>query len=77
MRKERRAQERRPSVHIRNVHTGSEVSSVVGTVSRTCLIGDCSSSSMVDSSRKLLLGGASVSKVAILRVRDKLSAVSR
>jgi hypothetical protein len=43
--KERSAQEMKPIVHIRNVHTGSVESSVVGTVSRTCSTGDTSSSS--------------------------------
>lgn len=36
--------ESRPSVHIRNVHTGRDGSSVTGTVSRTSSIGNASSS---------------------------------
>lgn len=38
-------QERVPKTHMRNVKTGNEGSSVVGTVSATCRIGEFSSSS--------------------------------
>ena len=63
-----------PRNHIRNVHTGSDGSSLVGTVSRTCSIGDCSSSSMVGLSCSLLLGGAaSVSKLPMIK-RERLKA---
>jgi len=45
LRKLMSAHDSSPMLHIRNVHTGSDESSVVGTVSRTCSIGDVSSSS--------------------------------
>lgn len=45
LRKERRTHERVPSTHIRNVRTGREGSSVVGTVRATCSTGEFSSSS--------------------------------
>lgn len=40
-----KTQETVPKNHIRKVRTGSEGSSVIGTVSATCLIGEFSSSS--------------------------------
>lgn len=56
--KERRQQETSPKNHILKVHTGRKGSSVLGTVKRTCSIGDISSSS----SASFLLGGeASIS----------------
>lgn len=45
MRNDKRMQERVPKTHMRNVKTGNEGSSVVGTVSATCRIGEFSSSS--------------------------------
>jgi hypothetical protein len=45
LRKERRAHESKPKVHIRKVHTGWVGSSVLDTVSRTSSMGDSSSSS--------------------------------
>ena len=44
LRNERRAQEISPRNHIRNVHTGRDVSSSLGTVNRTSSIGETSSS---------------------------------
>lgn len=45
MRKDKRIHERVPKTHMRNVSTGNEGSSVVGTVSATSRIGEFSSSS--------------------------------
>lgn len=47
MRNDRRAHDIRPKNHIRKVHTGRVGSSLLVTVSRTCSMGDMSSSSMV------------------------------
>lgn len=64
LRKERRMQENRPIVHIRNVHTGSDVSSSFNTVRRTSSMGDKSSSV----SSRLVLGAASISRVVVVVV---------
>lgn len=45
LRNDKRIHERVPKTHMRNVKTGNEGSSVVGTVSATCRIGEFSSSS--------------------------------
>lgn len=45
LRKERSAQEAVPRTHMRKVRTGMEGSSVIGTVSATCSIGEFSTSS--------------------------------
>ena len=42
LRKERRPHARVPRIHVRNVKLGREVSSVIGTVRATCLIGEFS-----------------------------------
>lgn len=50
MRNDKRMQEILPKTHMRNVRTGNEWSSVVGTVSATSRIGEFSSSSSASSS---------------------------
>lgn len=71
MRKESSAHENRPRNHMRKVHTGSDVSSVLGTVSRTCSTGESSSSSIEGSSVSFLLGSRSISTVPILFEKGK------
>lgn len=63
-------QEIKPKTHIRKVHTGRVGSSVVGTVKRTCSIGDISSSSSLSGISPLfkivVLTGVSTSMVLFL-----------
>ena len=61
-----------PNTHILKVHTGSDGSSVLGTVKRTCSIGDSSSSS---SCVMGLVGGDSVATVPI--VADSLDSMGQ
>jgi hypothetical protein len=63
LKKERSAQETMPMVHMRNVHTGSVGSSVVGTVSRTCSTSATSPSSSSPTAATLRLGCRSISIV--------------
>lgn len=67
LRKERRAHESRPKVHIRKVHTGRVGSSVLDTVSRTCSTGESLSSSTTSQAAVVLVSGCGVciSKVAM------------
>lgn len=53
LRKDRRMHERAPKTHIRNVSTGRDGSSVVGTVRATCLTGEFSSCSCSSSTSDL------------------------
>lgn len=56
LRNDKTMQERVPKTHMRNVRTCSEGSSVVGTVSATCRMGEFSSSSSSSSSLLLEIG---------------------
>lgn len=56
LRKDRRIHERAPKTHIRNVRTGSDGSSVIGTVRATCLIGEFSSGSCSSLTSDIELG---------------------
>jgi hypothetical protein len=57
LRKERRAHESRPKVHIRKVHTGRVGSSVLDTVSQTCSTRESSSSSTTSQATAVMVSG--------------------